>query len=39
MTCDCPSAPLSGDGAQISLSCVSFADLRLEFSGMYQMLF
>jgi len=39
LICDCPSAPPSGDGAQISLSHVSFANLQLEFSGMYRMLF
>ena len=36
---DCPSAPPSGDGAQISLSNVSCANLQLEFSGTYRMLF
>ena len=32
MTGDCPSVPPLGDGAQISLSHVSFANLQIEFS-------
>ena len=39
MTCNPPSALPPGDGAQISLSHVSFANLQLEFSGTYQMIF
>ena len=39
MTRDRPSAPPSGDGAQISLTHVSFAILQLEFSGTYRVLF
>ena len=39
LTHDHPSAPPSGDGAQISLTHVLFAILHLEFYGTYQMLF
>ena len=39
LTRDRPSAPPSGDGAQISLTHVSFAIIQLESSGTYRMLF
>jgi hypothetical protein len=39
LTRDRPSAPPSGDRTQISLSHVSYANLQLEFSGTYRMLF
>jgi len=39
MTRNHPSAQQSGDGAQTSLSQISFANIQLEFSGTYRMLF
>jgi hypothetical protein len=39
LTRDCPSVPPLGDGAQISLPHISFANLQLEFSDTYRMLF